>query len=201
VLPEKIPTDPLKTEKTDAIKSVKMYGDDVATVPTIKLTPPKKRRGKVISAPPKSIKELEKERIKSMTETIKTAKTDDVEKPKESLNKIMAESKKNAEAPKKQAEVPEIKQTLPEEDAKSVPAVSVAKLPPIIIDDEVADIMRIVVPDLDPADIVEEDDCRVFSDGIEESIFAIPKKESSGVVFSFGGTEGEGCVRFSFGCM
>ncbi|MBR4503803.1 MAG: hypothetical protein IKP20_02370 [Candidatus Methanomethylophilaceae archaeon] len=204
VLPEKIPTDPLKTEKTDATKAIKKHDDGAViyqTIETIKLTPPKRRRCKANTAPPKSIIELEKERIKSMTETINTAKTDDVEKPKESLNKIMADSKKNEEVSKKQAEVPEIKQTLPEEDAKSVPAVSVAKLPPIIIDDEVADIMRIVVPDLDPADIVEEDDCWAFSDGIEESIFAIPKKESSGVVFSFGGTEGEGCVRFSFGCM
>ena len=193
--------DPLDAKKQDATKSVRMNGDGFASVPTIKLTPPKKRRGKVVGTSPKSIKELEKERIKSMTETIKTAKAEDSEKPKESLNKIMADSKKNAEVPKKQAEVPEIRMTLPEEENKPVPAVTVAKLPPIIIDDEVADIMRFVVPGLDAEERVEEDDFRAFSDGIEENIFAIPKKEGSGVVFSFGGTEGEGCVRFSFGCM
>ncbi len=192
--------EPIKSKKSDVIKGIKESTFDPNSVETIKLTPPKKRRARRVGgSAPKSIAELEKEHLKSITET--KAKPAAEEKAPETLNKIMLESRENAELEKKCAEaIEDAPAEIPKTDVV-IPSIPVAKLPPIQVEDEVADIMRFVVPDLDFEDRVEEDSCWDFEDGIEETLFAVPKKSKSGVVFSFGGVEGEGCVRFSFGCM
>ncbi len=114
------------------------------------------------------------------TELTLTKEVEEKKEERQTLNSIMAKSV--------------------EESKVVVPMARRLVLEPIKIDDEVEDVMRLTVPNLDAEEFGEEDFADFPEDGIEEIVCSRNDKDECQVVFSFGGDGyGDEGVTFYFG--